>query len=316
MRHSLLYLALVAVVLAPCGGLSAQVAPVALLPCTVPGVGTADSVWHEVHAAGFTFCVPPAWRPAGHPHDSIDAKKWHGDGGSLTWNVGSPRSFTGPDGVRTITGRIVRGHNPGPVPPMPQDSDPCSPRRTTPLTRDGAGLLITEVECQRQWTITAWRTTPAIYVQGEGRGETVANLLRRIMYSIRFAAGAAKAAEAETGRLVTLPGARCDSTRSDSLADSTIIPLDSADVPPRVLSAGSYLVPDSLRHTDARTVLELAIDRTGKLDPCHIRVVEETASAWTEVLDALREFLYSPAQRQGLPVAVRVIQPFHNVPAR
>ena len=80
---------------------------------------------------------------------------------------------------------------------------------------------------------------------------------------------------------------------------------------------GSYFVPDSLKHTDARTVLELVIDRTGKLDPCHIRVVEETGSAWTEVvLDALREFLYSPAQRQGLPVAVRVIQPFHNVPAR
>src|SRR5207247_11327050 len=75
-----------------------------------------------------------------------------------------------------------------------------------------------------------------------------------------------------SGRLATLPGARCDSIRSDSPADSTIIPLDSADVPPRLLSAGSYLVPDSLRHTDARTVLEPVLRRTGHLDPCHCRV--------------------------------------------
>ncbi|HVH66791.1 MAG TPA: hypothetical protein VM716_02910 [Gemmatimonadales bacterium] len=225
----------------------------------------------------------------------------------------------------TVTGRIARarGIDPGPVPQEPLHL--CSPRKTTPLTLDGVSLVVIEDECQRQWTITAQSTTPAIYVQGEGRSEGVADILRRIINTIRFTSAAAKAVETKTpadvshspGRLVTLPGARCDSTRSDSLTDSTIIPLDSADVPPRLLSAGSYLVPDSVRRTDARTVLELVIDLTGGVDPCHVRVVEETAPAWTEVvLDGLREVHFSPAQRHGLAVAVRVTQPFHNVPAR
>jgi len=315
MRHTLPYLALVAVGAAS-GGLSSQTAPVA--PCAIPGVGTPDSVWHQVRASGFTFCVPPAWRPAGGPHDSIDAKQWHGGKGSLTWDLGHPRSFTGRDVVLKITGRIVRGM-PGTNPsPIPEDSHLCSPLKTTTLTQDGVTLFITELECQRQWTITAWSRTPAIYVQGEGFSDRVADQLRRIPNTIRFPSrGQAPPQPPDSsGRLATLPGARCDSTRSDSPADSTIIPLDSADVPPRLLSAGSYLVPDSLRHTDARTVLELVIDRTGKLDPCHIRVVEETASAWTEVvLNALKELQYSPAQRNGLAVAVRVTQPFHNAPA-
>src|SRR5207244_12202906 len=107
-----------------------------------------------------------------------------------------------------------------------------------------------------------------------------------------------------SGALAMLPGTRYDSTRSVSTADSTIIALDSSDVPPRLLSAGSYLVPDSLRHTEATTVLELVLDRTGKLDPCHIRVVAQTASARTAaVLNALQEWRYSPARRTRRPAA-------------
>src|SRR5437667_5174470 len=122
MRHTLPYLALVAVGAAS-GGLSSQTAPVA--PCAIPGVGTPDSVWHQVRASGFTFCVPPAWEPSGHSHDSIDAQRWHGYGGSVTWDLGRPRSFLGPDVVLTVTGTIVRGNNPRPLPEArPQ---PCSP---------------------------------------------------------------------------------------------------------------------------------------------------------------------------------------------
>src|SRR5256714_2508642 len=175
MRHTLPYLALVAVGAAS-GGLSSQTAPVA--PCAIPGVGTPDSVWHQVRASGFTFCVPPAWRPAGGPHDSIDAKQWHGGKGSLTWDLGHPRSFTGRDVVLKITGRIVRGM-PGTNPsPIPEDSHLCSPLKTTTLTQDGVTLLITELECQRQRPITAWSTTPAIYLQRERFSDRVAHLLR------------------------------------------------------------------------------------------------------------------------------------------
>jgi hypothetical protein len=183
MRYSLRYLALVSIVPAGCGGRSSEATPVAFLPCAIAGVGTPDSVWHLVRASGFTFCVPPAWRPAGHPHDSTDAKQWGGDGGSLIWDLGRPRSFIARNLVFKVTVPIVVGTNPRPI---PQEQHVCSPRKTTTLTPDSAVVIVTEVECQRQWTITAWSTTPAIYVQSEGFSERVADLLRRIMDTIRF----------------------------------------------------------------------------------------------------------------------------------
>jgi hypothetical protein len=132
-----------------------------------------------------------------------------------------------------------------------------------------------------------------------------------------FALGTATAAGAQTPapipRLATLPWARCDSTRPDSLADSTLSPLDSVDVLPReVISADAIpTIPDSLRFTDERTHLKLVIDRTGRVNPCQVWVVGESSPAWTEaVLKALRKARYSPAQRHGVTVAVRVIQPF------
>ncbi len=113
------------------------------------------------------------------------------------------------------------------------------------------------------------------------------------------------------GRLTTLPDVSCDATSSDSLADSTIIALRSADAPPRLLSIVRPVVPSSLRHTTARTVLELVVDTRGRLDPCHIWVVEETAPAWTDaILHALKKARYSPGQRYGLAVAVRFTQAF------
>jgi hypothetical protein len=112
-------------------------------------------------------------------------------------------------------------------------------------------------------------------------------------------------------RLATLPDARCDSTLSDSLADSTIVSLQSADVPPRLLSLIKPVPPSSLHRTVARTRLELVVDKTGKLDPCHVRVLVETAPAWTDaVLHALKKARYSPGQRYGLAVAVRFTQEF------
>jgi hypothetical protein len=105
----------------------------------------------------------------------------------LAWDVGRPRSFIGPDVVLKVSVPIVRGTNPRPV---PEESHVCSPRRNTPLALDGASLLVTEVECQRQWTITAWSTTPAIYVQSEASSERATDVLRRIMETIRFTSGA------------------------------------------------------------------------------------------------------------------------------
>ncbi len=190
MRRILAFLTLPSALCTACGGHSSETTPVSLRPCSIAGVVTPDSVGHGVRALGFTFCVPPNWRPAGHAHDSIDAKQWHGDGGSLTWDVGSPRSFIGRDVVLKVTGAVVRG-TPGSNPrPIPQESRVCSPRKNTPVALEGGSLLVTEVECQQQWTITAWSTRPQIYVQGEAFSEGVADLLRGIMNTIRFTSSA------------------------------------------------------------------------------------------------------------------------------
>ena len=112
-------------------------------------------------------------------------------------------------------------------------------------------------------------------------------------------------------RITTVPGVRCDSARADTLPDSAIISFNSVDVPPRLLSAVTPAVPGSVGHTAARTVLELVVDRMGRLDACHVRVLEETSPAWTDaILHALKKARYSPAQRYGLDVAVRFRQTF------
>src|SRR5690242_14378846 len=135
MRHTLALPTMLAGLLAACGRPSSPALPLALVPCAVAGVGAPDSVWHEVRAAGFTFCVPPAWEPSGDSRDPIEAKRWHRDGSSVTWDLGRPHSFIAPDVVFTATGQIVRGTNPRPLPATP--SQPCSPPTHTPLVAGG-----------------------------------------------------------------------------------------------------------------------------------------------------------------------------------
>jgi hypothetical protein len=136
-----------------------------------------------VHAQAFSFCLPESWRPTVRTKDSTDATQWRGATASVKWGLGHPRSFIADDVVLKVTYPIVSGSNPGPI---PQDPPPECSRRSTPLTPGGVSLVITVVECQRQWTITAWSTERAIYVQGESRSATAAGLLEHIMSTIQF----------------------------------------------------------------------------------------------------------------------------------
>jgi hypothetical protein len=111
------------------------------------------------------------------------------------------------------------------------------------------------------------------------------------------------------GRAVTLPDARCDSTTRQP-TDSTVTSIQESDVPPRLLTVVAPTPPAAVKH-GATTVLELVVDATGQLDPCDVRVVRETVPAWTDaVLRSLKKARYSPAQRYGLRVTVRVRQTF------
>lgn len=181
MRHYSLTLVL-ATLSAACGHTSPP-APQAFEPCEIPDVQSPDSMGRMVHGTGFTFCLPESWRPAVHGQDSTDAKLWRGGSGSVTWGLGRPRSFVGGDVQLRVTAPIVRGTNPRPIPQDPPST--CS-RKTMPLMPDGVSIIVTDVECQRQWTITALSLQPAVFVQGETRSEKGADLLEQIMSTIHF----------------------------------------------------------------------------------------------------------------------------------
>ena len=105
----------------------------------------------------------------------------------MTWDLGRPHSFMAPDVVFTVTGEIVQGTNPRPLPATP--SQPCSPRTNTPLVLDGMSLLVAQIDCQGTWTTTALSTMPSIYVQGEAHTAKDAEVLLLIIQTIRPISG-------------------------------------------------------------------------------------------------------------------------------
>lgn len=154
-----------------CAPHGSQTVPVALAPCAVPGVGSADSPWRQVRASGFTFCIPGGWRPSGHGRDSTDAKLWNGGGGSVSWDLGRPGTLA-QGAVMTVTGTIVTSVTPTPNAPTPLPSDgssqPCTQPTNAPLMIGGVALMVTQVDCQGTWTTTAWSMAPENLRPGPG----------------------------------------------------------------------------------------------------------------------------------------------------
>lgn len=172
-----------------------RTAPVAAVPCEVRSAGSVDSLWRQVRASGFTFCVPASWQPSGQARDSVDASSWKGGGGSVTWGIGRPRSMIGPDVVFTVTMPVItvpRGgtsttgtNEPVPLPPD-RSSRQCSQPTNTPSSSSGVTVMVTQIQCQGIWTTTAWSTAPAMYIQAEAHTAKVAALEVSMMSTIQF----------------------------------------------------------------------------------------------------------------------------------
>jgi hypothetical protein len=178
---------------AACSHVAPSTAPTAFTGCTISNIGPVDSSWRQVRASGFTFCVPASWLPGRPASDSLDSRAWKGDGASVTWDVGHPRSIRAPD-VRVVSGRVVvvggtSGTNPPPADPAPPNRWPqsCSQPRNTSFMIDSVVLVVTQSACRGTWTVTAWSTAPAIYVQGEAYSPEAAKTLNAMMVTIRFA---------------------------------------------------------------------------------------------------------------------------------
>jgi hypothetical protein len=180
-----LFLVGVAVILVACAGRTS--APdstpsvAAAPPCTAP-VTTNDTPWREVRAAGFTFCVPVSWRPQGAaPSAALDAHTWRSTLGSITWGTGAPPTRR----VLATETVVVRAGD-----PLPQPTALADTRRYSELI-DGRRAEITEMHFQDlHHTEASWRD-PAVYLQGETRSGTTAQILLTIHGTVRFTPGPA-----------------------------------------------------------------------------------------------------------------------------
>lgn len=188
MRHSKSLLTLFPVLLLACGGNTSQPTPVVLKPCTVAGVGSPDSAWHQVRADGFTFCVPPSWQPSGRGKGATDPKRWLGSQSWVTWGTGRP-----PADMRRVdiygTVVVVGSSTPPPPPPRSPASDgmaDCAAPTTTPVNVDGVSLLVQQRQCGVKWTTNAWSTAPPMYIQAEANTTAAAKQLMTMVATIRF----------------------------------------------------------------------------------------------------------------------------------
>lgn len=157
-------------------------APTGAARCTVPGVGTAAAPWRRVRATGFTYCVPPHWRPDGPAPRGADAMTWYGDNGSITWGRVQTEVISR-DVVAFV--RVTRGT------PMDLESlgipRPCSTPLNFQLDVDGLTIATTQHECQGNYWTTASLGQSLPQFTGQSRSSAAAEIQMAIYRTIRLA---------------------------------------------------------------------------------------------------------------------------------
>ena len=161
-----LTLMLGALLIAACGTRHASSAPVpamATVPCPVL-VPSADSLdWKLVQAKGFTFCVPPGWRPSG-------ARGWLGDGMGVEWGI------TGQSQSLYFSLRQFPVGNSGPDP---------APRRVVELIGGESAELWDGRVQDAEYTYAEWAGRH-VYIEGKASGPRGAEIEFMIFRTVRF----------------------------------------------------------------------------------------------------------------------------------
>jgi hypothetical protein len=157
------------VVVAACGachGSAGAPAPTAaVVPCAV-FVPSADSLeWKLVQARGFTFCVPPGWRPSG-------ARGWQNEGTGIEWAVGSPPQSP------TLGPRMfsvgIKGWS-------------AAPRQFVEII-GGEGAELWDIRFQdADYTYARW-SEKRVFFQGKANGVRSADIELMIYRTVRFSA--------------------------------------------------------------------------------------------------------------------------------
>lgn len=163
----------VALALAGCAP-AASPAGAAPAPCPAEAAGAATG-WRLVRADGFTFCIPPRWRPVGGPAgDGLDAVSWSGDGTTVAWGTGAYRA---PDrGVLTVE---VRADGPRP-------RAPGEVRRFSESIGGASADLWHDRVGERHFTGAQWVRPRPVHLSGEARDARTAALQLDVYRTARF----------------------------------------------------------------------------------------------------------------------------------
>lgn len=144
-------------------------------PCNVALEEPNTATWRLVQASGFTFCVPPDWRPAG-GGNRTNAKRWTRGLNVIAWGTGAPRR---PVAQGYEIARVTPGQ------PIPQITTPCTPRRSNESI-DHRLAEVFDTDCgDKHHTGANWHD-PRIYFQGEAGDAAGAQLQLVVFRTVRF----------------------------------------------------------------------------------------------------------------------------------
>jgi hypothetical protein len=182
-RPCIVLLALSAAVAGACSGPVYTPPPLSSVPCAVPGFGSLANPWRQVHAAGFSFCVPGSWQPSGGAPQGLDAHVWRGPGGAISWAAEAPRPLVIPRDCVT-TRNATTGQEIGTTCTPTDDLAPrCSAPTKSSEEVSGSIIEVTQSDCGASHVTSA--TASGIYLRAAAYRSDVAALELTVIRSIR-----------------------------------------------------------------------------------------------------------------------------------
>lgn len=165
----------IALLLAGCAAAPSPADTASPASCSAAAPGTREAAWRIVRADGFTFCVPPRWRPVGEPAGpGLDAATWTGDGGTVAWGTGEYRA---PErGVVTVevSAEDPRRRAAGEV------------RRFSESIGGASADLWDDRIGERHFTGAQWTRPRPVHLSGEARDGRASALQLDVYRTVRF----------------------------------------------------------------------------------------------------------------------------------
>jgi hypothetical protein len=154
--------------------------------CNVEVVVAGDTPWRLVRAKGFTFCVPPDWKPSGkRSRAGVDPSLWRGEGGTMKWGAGKwlETQFT----VTMMP--VSSGGGPRPstneYPPPPTASS-AEIRRLSEITGGEVDQMLSGRRNNKYHTAVNWSAPARVYLVGEASTRAVTDMYLEIYRTVRF----------------------------------------------------------------------------------------------------------------------------------